>query len=175
MLPGKHRLVFDTTTPEGIAEAILFANNFLIANRSEYGLQNSDMAIVIIARHRSTPFAFTDAIWAKYGIPMTAFAKLDDPKGKTAPKMNVYNTESYGELLNRGITLTALAKQGVQVAVCSMATRAVAGVIADAVGGSADAVNRELVANLVGSARMVSAGIVAVNRAQERGYSLVKA
>ena len=33
----------------------------------------------------------------------------------------------------------------------------------------------ELVANIVSNARMVPAGIVAVNRAQERGYTLVTA
>ena len=32
---------------------------------------------------------------------------------------------------------------------------------------------KELTANLVANARMVPAGIVAVNRAQERGYTLV--
>jgi intracellular sulfur oxidation DsrE/DsrF family protein len=175
LLPGKHRLVFDTTTPEGIAEAILFANNFMIANRSDYGLQNSDMAIVIVARHHSTPFAFNDAIWSKYGVPLTRSTKLDDPKTKAAPKVNVYNTEGYNELLNMGVIWNALAKQGVQLAVCSMATRAVAGIIAKEVGGNSDSINTELVANLVASSRMAPAGIVAVNRAQERGYTLVRA
>ena len=47
--------------------------------------------------------------------------------------------------------------------------------IARAVGGNAEAVNKELIANLVSNARMVPAGIVAVNRAQERGYSFVSA
>ena len=175
MLPGKHRLVFDTTTPEGIAEALLFANNFLIANRSDYGLQNSDMAIVIVARHHSTPFAFNDAIWSKYGVPLTRLTKIDDPKTKAAPKVNVYNTEGYNDLLNMGVTWSALAKQGVQLAVCSMATRAVAGTIAKAIGGDTDSINTELVANLMANSRMAPAGIVAVNRAQERGYTLVRA
>ena len=47
------------------------------------------------------------------------------------------------------------------------------GMIAEAVGGNGDAINSELIANLVRNARMVPAGIVAVNRAQERGYTLV--
>jgi intracellular sulfur oxidation DsrE/DsrF family protein len=173
-LPGKHRLVFDTTTAEGIAEAITFANNFVNVNRSDYGLQNSDLAVVIVARHRSTPFAYNDEMWSKYGMTMTTLTKLDDPKSKLAPKVNVYNSGDYGNLLpNRGLTLDALSKQGVQFAVCSMATRAVAGMIAGAVGGNAETINSELIANLVSNSRMVPAGIVAVNRAQEHGYSLV--
>jgi len=174
-LPGKHRLVFDTTTPDGFGEALAFAANFLRVNRAEYGLQNNDLAVVIVARHRSTGFAYNDAIWAKYGAPMAARSKFEDPKSKQTPKANVFNTGDYGELLpNRGTTLDSLAKQGVQLAVCSVATRGLAGSIAEAVGGNIDAINRELIANLVGSSRMVPAGIVAVSRAQERGYTLVR-
>ena len=54
-----------------------------------------------------------------------------------------------------------------------MATRGIAGALADVAGGNADAIYNELVANIVTNARMVPAGIVAVNRAQERGYSFV--
>src|SRR5450631_1896684 len=34
-LPGKHRLILDTTTPEGLGDALLFANNFMSVNRSD--------------------------------------------------------------------------------------------------------------------------------------------
>src|SRR4051812_18806132 len=64
-LPGKHRLVFDTTTPAGFGSAIAFCNNFMRVNKSDYGLQNNDLAVVIVARHQSTAFAYNDAIWAK--------------------------------------------------------------------------------------------------------------
>jgi len=175
-LPGKHRLVFDTITPDGLGEALAFAGNYIRVNRADYGLESSDLAIVIILRHRSTAFAYSDAMWAKYGKVLTARTKLEDPKSKQAPTINVYNSGDYGDLLpNRATTFDALAKQGVQLAVCSMATHGLSGMIAEAVGGKADAIYSELTANLVSTsnARMVPAGIVAVNRAQERGYSLV--
>ena len=70
--------------------------------------------------------------------------------------------------------LATLAGQGVQFAVCAMATRRLAGQIARG-GGNVDAVFAELGANLVTNGRLVPAGIVAVGRAQERGYSFVKA
>jgi hypothetical protein len=56
-----------------------------------------------------------------------------------------------------------------------MATRFLAGQFAMATKGSADEVYNELVANLVSNSHMVPAGIVAVNRAQERGYSFAYA
>jgi intracellular sulfur oxidation DsrE/DsrF family protein len=174
-LPGKHRLVFDTTAYAGLGEALLFANNFIRVNRADYGLQNNDLAVVIVVRHRSTPFGYNDAMWAKYGAAIAARSQVEDPKTKLAPKINIFNSGDYGEALNsRGTTLDSLFKQGVQLAVCSTSTRGYAASIAQAVGGNADAIYNELIANLVSSnARMVPAGIVAVNRAQERGYSLV--
>jgi len=175
-LPGKHRMVFDTTTPEGFGEAIAFASNFVRVNRSDYGLQNNDVAVIIVARSRSTPFAYNDAIWAKYGVPMGLRANFMDPKSKQAPNANLYNSGDYAaQLPNRGSTLDSLLKQGVQLAVCAVATRGFAGAIAEATGGNTDSINNELVASLVSNSRMVPAGIVAVNRAQERGYSFVSA
>jgi hypothetical protein len=107
---------------------------------------------------------------------MAGRAEFVDPKTKQAPKSNLFNATDYGrELSNRGTTLDSLLKQGAQLGVCSVATRGLAGVIAQATGGNTDDIFNELVSNLVGNARMVPAGIVAVNRAQERGYSFVSA
>ncbi len=163
--PGtKHRLVFDTTTASGFNEALLFAANYIRVNNTDYNLQNSDLSVVIVVRHGSTPFGFADSMWAKYGVPMAGRFKFEDPNTKQAPKVNVYNSD-----------IDALAKQGVQIGVCSVATRVYAGIIASAVGGNAETINADLIANRVPGSLMVPAGIVAVNRAQERGYSLVRA
>jgi intracellular sulfur oxidation DsrE/DsrF family protein len=174
--PVKHRLVFDTTTPDAFGEALAFAGNYLRVNHTDYGLQDSDLSVVVVARHRSVAFAYNDAIWAKYGTPIAARANFEDPKTKRRPVANVYNFEGYGDLLtNRGTTVDSLLKRGVQLAVCATATRGVAGTIAKAVGGNADTIDSELIAGLLTNSRMVPAGIVAVSRAQERGYTLVTA
>ena len=163
--PGaKHRLIFDTTSPEGFGEALLFAGNYLQVNRTDYGLQNSDSALVIVARHRSTPFGYTDAMWEKYGAPMAKRSQFADPKTNQAPKVNVYAAQ-----------IADLTKLGVRIAVCSVATRRFAETVAEALGGNVDAIDKDLAGNRVANSLMVPAGIVAVNRAQERGYSLVKA
>src|SRR5256885_1103287 len=48
-LPGKHRLVFDTTTPEGFGEALAFANNFIRVNQSDYAVPSNELAVIIVA------------------------------------------------------------------------------------------------------------------------------
>ena len=162
-LPGKHRLVIDTTSVDGFRDGLLFASNFMLANRNDYGLQNQDLAVIVVARHMSTGYAYNNDMWAKYGASLAGQPSAD-AQATEPPRANP-----------SAASLVALSKQGVQFAVCAMATRRLAGVIARAVGGNADAVNTELIANLVTNGRMVPAGIVAVNRAQERGYSLVSA
>ena len=159
-IPGKHRMVFDTTSNAAFSDALLFANNFLTANRNDYGLQNSDIAIIVTARHLSTAFGFNDAMWAKYGAQIGPASQLD-----ATAKVNPRITGAFG--------VDALAKIGVQFAVCAMATRRIAGQIAQGTGGDVEKINTELGANLVPNGRLVSAGIIAVSRAQERGYTLV--
>src|SRR5215475_5051177 len=59
-LPGSHRFVLDTTSPLGFGSALIFTNNFFVANKNGYGLGFADAAVVIVARHNSTPFAYSD-------------------------------------------------------------------------------------------------------------------
>src|SRR5438874_1820518 len=91
-LPGKHRMFIDAVTANGAGEAILFANNLYEANKSAYSLGDSDLAIVICMRHFATPFAFTDAVWAKYGKGISEMLKFTDPRTHEAPATNLYNS-----------------------------------------------------------------------------------
>ena len=165
-IPGRHRLVFDTTTTRGLASAMLYVNNYFRGNQTGYGLKDSDLAVVIVVRHNSTAFAYNDAIWTKYASTLARIVEYTDADGKPSPTANPY-------LSGEGVALGALAKRGVHLAVCQLATRRFAGVIAN--GGDVDAVYSELVSNLVPNSHMVPAGIVAVSRAQERGYTFANA
>src|SRR5436190_5259609 len=53
-ITGVHRLVLDTTTPGGFDNTLRFASNYFTANKSGYGLNNEDLAVVIVVRHHST-------------------------------------------------------------------------------------------------------------------------
>lgn len=67
-IPGVHRIIFDTTTPDEMQSALRYAKNHYLANQNAYGLKDDGLAVVMIAHHTSTPFGYNDAIWAKYGI-----------------------------------------------------------------------------------------------------------
>jgi intracellular sulfur oxidation DsrE/DsrF family protein len=175
-IAGGHRFIIDTVSPQGLGNALLFANNFFLANQNGYGLGNADAAVVIVLRHNSTPFAYTDAMWAKYSAPIGDASGFDDPKTKAKAVINVYNGSGYGPSLpNNGVTLEGLIGRGVHFAVCQMATRRFAGAIATAQKLDVETVYKELTSNLIRNSHMVPAGIVAVNRAQERGYAFANA
>ena len=163
-LPGVHRFVVDTTSPAGFANALLYINNYFSASRNDYGLNDADSAVVIVARHDSTPFAYNDKMWARYGKSLAERGGFVDPDTRQPPMVN----------LNRS-GLDGLLHRGVHLAVCQMATRRLAGAIAKAGGPSPDAAYAEIIANLMSNAHMVPAGIVALNRAQERGYAFAHA
>src|ERR1700686_254756 len=159
-IPGVHRFLFDTSTGDSMGWALQLATNYFTANQEVYGLKESDLAVVIVARHKSTSFAYNDAIWAKYGKTITEQSEFMDPKTKEPPKINVYGP--LGETPQAG-KMEALIKNGVQFAVCQMSTRGIATRIAKANGVEIDGIVKEITSNLIGNAHMVPAGVLAVN------------
>ena len=149
--PVKHRFFYDTTSADGYGQALFFARNYFVASASGYKLTDADVAQVICMRHESTSFAFSDAMWAKYGSALSERAgHFVDPKSKQVPTANIYLATGYGDTLKNGnVTIDQLAKRGVRFAVCAMATRAAATLIAQKTGGNADALFKELTENLV--------------------------
>jgi intracellular sulfur oxidation DsrE/DsrF family protein len=159
---GTHRVIFDTWTADKFREAIGFAGNYFRANRDGYGLADKDLAVIVCMRHQTAPFAFNDAMWAKYGKHFSERMSFTDPKTNEVPKTNIYGTQ-----------VSNLVKQGLHIAICNLTTRAYTRILADATGTSADDIYKELTTNTLGNGHFVPAGVVAVTRAQEHGYAIV--
>lgn len=173
--PGAHRILVDAATAHGAGEAILYASNLFNTQKSAYaGGADADLAMVVVLRHYAAAFAYTDAIWAKYGAPLSAAVSFTDPKTKLAPATNLYTKTGYGlSLPNLGATIDAVTKRGAYFAVCDTATHFLASQIAAAVSGDAGAIYKELAAGLIPNSRLVPNGVMAVTRSQEHGYSLL--
>jgi intracellular sulfur oxidation DsrE/DsrF family protein len=176
--PGtRHRMVFDSISGSGGAEALGYANNFLHVDSAAYGLKPEQTAAVVIFRHMSTPYGYNDAIWAKYGKTFAEKMKLEGDDAKRAATMNPALTNAPGaKPPPKGMewaaanSISDLAPKGVRFAVCGLATQGIAGQLAGKT-GDAEAVEAELNANLVPGALIVPSGITIVNRAQEHGYA----
>ena len=161
-VPGKHRVVFDTWFADRFNEPLAFANNIFKVNKDAYGLTDADLAVIIVVRHGSAPYAFNDEIWKKYGEIFAKNMSVSRPEARPLP-----STSPYAQRLGN------LGKLGMQLAVCSLSTRNYCNMIAKEHGTEADAVYKELTANTTGPSHFVPAGVVAVTRAQEHGYVLV--
>lgn len=173
--PGQHRVFIDSATARGGAAAVLYANNLYRAQQRAYAGEAADFAIIVCFRHYSTPFGYTDAIWAKYGEIFAAVMDLPDPATGEAPTTNMLRQDRR-DLPNAGVTIDALAEShGTQFAICEAATGFLAGRIAETTGGTRADVFAELVDNAIPNSRFVSAGVMALTRAQEYGYSLLYA
>ena len=162
-IPGKHRMVLDVTSPEGVGEALSFATNLFAGNKSGYDLNDADLAMVICLRHFATVFAFTDPVWAKYGKGMADAVKYT-ARASDLPNTNPYNAPPRS-------AFDALARRGVQFMVCDTASHRFARMLAGS--GDGEAVYKEMAANMIPSSRFVPAGVVGTTRAQEYGYSLL--
>jgi intracellular sulfur oxidation DsrE/DsrF family protein len=164
-IQGKHRVVFDVTSSRGVPDALHFAYNTYTGNKSMYGLDEADLAIVIILRHSATAFGYSDAIWAKHGKALVAATSYTDPKSSEPPKGNPFNATGTE-------AIEQMAKRGLQFGVCDTASHGLSRRIAGP-GGDADATYKEMVASMIPNSRLVVAGVIGVARAQEYGYSVV--
>lgn len=184
--PGtRHRILFDTTSVDAAGSAIFYAENFYGANKKGYGIEPAALGVIIVLRHFSTPFGYNDSIWAKYGATFADKLKMQGEQAiratrqnpllssATTPKPPAAVKSPGGAHADESVTLASLANKGTRFAVCATATEGLAGMLAKAAGIDAKTLMADLTANLVPGAVMVSAGIVAVNRAQEHGYSFV--
>lgn len=171
-LGGTHRVFIDSASTQGGSDAILYAGNLFAANQSGYGIEESALAIVVCFRHASTAFGYDNAMWAKYG------ATLGRERGETGAGGDTAATPTANPHMSRGERVSpraidGLAARGVHYAICDMATRNLSRQIARAVSGDADAIYQELVAHPVPNGHFVPAGVVALTRAQEYGYSVL--
>jgi intracellular sulfur oxidation DsrE/DsrF family protein len=157
-LKGQHKNIYDCTSVENGPMGWSFARNFLTANTGPvYQLKDADVNAIVCVRHTASVFGFNDAMWAKYKLGESQ--KVND--GAAAAVKNPQTT-----------TANDLAKRGVIVAVCGLSTARIARTVAAGAGLSPAEVEADLHANLVTpTARVVAAGVVVTNRAQERGFT----
>jgi len=170
-LPGNHRVFVDTSSASGGVDGLLYAANVMNAHNNAYAGSDEDYAMIVCFRHNSTPFAFNDAMWEKYGEIFHSINQYADPLTEEAPALNVLNSAEHSFFPD--LTIDNMAARGVQYAICQNATGFFSGGIARATGGSADEIFEELVVNSIPNAHFISAGVIAATRAQEYGYSLL--
>ena len=155
---GQHKNIYDCTSVVDGPLGWAFARNFLTANTGPiYKLTDADVNVIVCVRHQATVYGFNDAMWAKY---------------KLGASQKVMEGSAFAEKNPALKTANELAARGVVVAVCGMATGRISRSVAADLGLNAAEVEADLRANLVTpTARVVAAGVIVTNRAQEKGFT----
>ena len=157
-LNGLHKNIYDCTSIETGPTGWAFARNFLTANTGPiYQYKDADINVIVCVRHLASVYGFNDAMWAKYKLGESQKVNEGGVPATSNPHASAAVT---------------LAKRGVIVAVCGMATARIARTVAADMGLNAAEVEADLRANLVTpTARVVAAGVIVTNRAQEKGFT----
>jgi len=177
-IKGKHRIVFDTTTPHEIFP-FAWPKVFLLTNAAT-GSPEKDCGVVVILRHNAIGYAMQDNLWAKYkfsdlfkiGEIGPAFTAADAATA-TATRNPFLNTKPgdftmpvFGAL---PIGIKDLQASGVLFCVCNAALTVFSGIVAMQTKGNADDILKEFTAGVIPGIEIVPSGVWAVGRAQEHG------
>lgn len=162
-LKGRHRQIFHGMAAE--TNAMLMAKNFLDAYQESFGAKNGEVNAVIGLHGAALSTGFNDAIWAKYALGKSG--NVVDPKTKEPATRNIFATE--GDL-----AISELQKRGVVILLCNTALRLRTKSMAATLGVSYDTLYTEFSSSRLPGTILVPALVVALNRAQEKGFTYVR-
>lgn len=145
--------------------AMLMASNYLDAYEKEFGEKRGGATAVIGVHGGALNIGFTDAAWAKYAVGKAA--NFMDPATKEPAIRNTFATG--GEL-----SVDTLQKRGVVFIMCNTALRLRSRALAKERGETYEAVYKDLEGSRLPGTILVPALVVAINRAQEKGFTYVR-
>ena len=163
-LKGKHRQVFHATAAGEIP--MLMASNFLDAYKESFGAKDGEANAVIGIHGGALSIGFKDSAWEKYAMGKTS--SVTDPATKEPAIRNIFATGS-------ALSVDTLQKRGVVFLMCNTALRLRSRALAAERGETYDAVYADLSASRLPGVILVPALVVTLNRAQEAGFTYVRA
>ena len=163
-LTGKHRQFLHAMVAE--ETPMRMANNFLDAYRDAFKAKDGEVNAVIGVHGTALAIGFNDAAWAKYA--MGKGVSVTDPTTKAPAVRNIFATGS-------PLSVDTLQKRGIVFLMCNTGLRARSRQLAAERGETYEAVYGDLSASRLPGVILVPALIVAMNRAQEAGFTYVRA
>jgi len=160
---GKHRQLFHAV--ELNERALLMASNYLDAYRDAYAAKDGEAGAAIGVHGPALALGFNDAAWAKYGFAKNA--NVMDPATREPATKNIFGTGG-------PLSIDTLQKRGIVLIMCNTALRLSSKAIARARGETPETVYTDLNASRLAGTILVPAMVVAINRAQEAGFTYLR-
>jgi intracellular sulfur oxidation DsrE/DsrF family protein len=168
-IKGTHKQVYDATEFNH-AMALAWSRVFLMTNAT-VGVPAGDAMSVVVLRHAAIPLAMDTRLWEKYGFG-EMFHVIDDETKKPHTK-NIFYSAPDGTHPLPGMTIEALMKDGTLFGVCDMALTFYSMMHAKKANLDAAEVKKDWVGGLMPGITVVPSGVLAINRAQEKGCTYV--
>ncbi len=165
-IKGKHRQVFDAPSTNG-GLPLAWARVFLMSNK-QVGVDEKDVTSVLVLRHDALPFAMNDDLWQKYSFGENFNVSNMMTKARVTSNMFWKPKE---DLPIPGMSVDKLLESGVLIGVCDLAMSFNSMHFAEKMKMEAADIKKEWVAGVFPGIQIVPSGVLAVNRAQERGCS----
>lgn len=162
---GKHRQVFDCTSPNSGFGAV-YALNWMDSHNATTQTRDGDLTAIVVLRHFAMPLALSDAVWAKYGLGQV----INVSDGTNGPATrNIFHNAI---MMRPGLTYEKMiADRGAIFVACNMALAVISSMVAQKAGVSAEQAKADFVSGLIPGVALAHSGVYAVNRAQEKGCS----
>ena len=162
---GRHRQFFHSTG-HGDGAAMLMATNFLDVYGSAYSADPTHVSAVIGIHGSALPIGLTNAAWEKYELGKVI--NVNDPDTKAAAKRNVF-------AVGGPISIDTAIRRGIVLLVCNIAVTRLSQSLATSQSLVQADVYNDLRSSLIPGAILVPGLVVAINRAQEKGFTYVRA
>src|SRR5215470_15839021 len=183
---GTHRCLFDFPQHKNgapLLHILNYLNTYKEAYKSAPGSAGAVGTFYSIGNQASIALAFNDAMWAKYGLGDYTGMKDASGKGYTRNVLyrptkgdahlviQAFQTPNIPELLEAvpGMGIENLQKMGTKFLLCANAFGAWCLELQARGKGKADAIQKELTANLLPNVTIVPAMVVAIEKAQAAG------
>jgi intracellular sulfur oxidation DsrE/DsrF family protein len=172
-LNGKHRQLFDMPEPEqGLC--LLHIRNYLETWKSAYKMPDNQVNAIGTFYGKTIPLGLSDAMWAKY--PLGAAIEAKDANGAPLTR-NMFNDPQPGDPFAYGFfdsSIKALQARGTRFVLCNNALTIWSGMIAKKANADQKAVYEELASNMLPGVILIPGMVVAINKAQEHGFSYMR-
>ena len=165
-MTGKHKMLYDMPEPNS-GFGFAWARIFLNTTNETYGTTDAENTVVIVLRHNAIPFGMKSDMWPKYKLG-EAF-KINDAATNAAAARNPFAYVKPGDLPFPGMAVDELVAKGVLVGICNMALTFYSAQMAKKTAMQAETIKKDWVANLLPGVQVVPSGVIAINRAQEKG------
>jgi hypothetical protein len=183
---GTHRCLFDFPQHKNgvpLLHILNYLNTYKEAYKAAPGSAGAVGTFYSIGNQASIALAFNDAMWAKYGLGDYTGMKDSSGKGYTRNVLNrptqsdahlliqAFQTPNIPELLDAvpAIGIENLQKMGTKFLLCANAFGVWCLELQARGKGKADAIQKELTANLLPGVTIVPAMVIAIEKAQAAG------